>query len=156
MNGSAYLVALLFGVVAGLRTFTAPAVVAWAVYFGRLDLMGSWLSFLGNAWLRWVLTLLALSELVVDQLPSTPRRTVPVQFGGRLAMGALSGAAIGASSDQTLAGAIAGILGAVIGTLVGVRTRSRLAGALHNDHPAALIEDAVAIGGALLMGIVAL
>ena len=62
MNGSAYVAAVLFGVIAGLRTFTAPAGVTWAVYFGRLDLTGSWLAFLGNAWVRWLLTGLALSS----------------------------------------------------------------------------------------------
>ena len=155
MNGSAYLVALLFGVIAGLRTFTAPAAVAWVVHVGWLDLTGSWLAFLGNAWVRWILTLLALVELVTDQLPATPSRRVPVQFAGRLIMGTLSGAAIGASTGSALAGALAGLAGAVIGTLVGSRARARLAGAFHNDHPAALIEDAVAIGGAVLLGIAA-
>jgi uncharacterized membrane protein len=153
MNGPAYLVALLFGVIAGLRTFAAPAVVAWAVYLGRLDLMGSWLAFMGTAWARWILTVLALVELVVDQLPTTPSRTVPMQFAGRVISGALSGAVVGASVDQALGGAVAGLIGAVIGTLGGSRARARLAGAFHNDHPAALIEDVVAVGGALLLGI---
>ena len=40
-------------------------------------LSGSWLGFLANAWVRWILTLLAVVELVTDQLPSTPSRTVP-------------------------------------------------------------------------------
>jgi uncharacterized membrane protein len=147
------LVALLFGVIAGLRTFAAPAVVAWAVYLGRLDLTGNWFAFMGTAWARWILTILALGELVVDQLPTTPSRTVPMQFAGRVISGAFSGAAIGASVDQALGGALAGLNGAVIGTLGGSRARARLAGALHNDHPAALIEDVVAVGGALLLGI---
>lgn len=148
-----YLFALLLGVVAGLRTFTAPAVAAWAVHVGHLDLSGSWLAFLGSVWARWILTLLAFVELIADQLPKTPSRKVPVQFGGRLIAGALSGAAIGASADQTLGGALAGIVGAVVGTLGGSWVRARLAGAFHNDHPAALIEDVVAIGGALAIGI---
>jgi uncharacterized membrane protein len=153
MNGPSYLVALLFGVIAGLRTFTAPAVVAWAVYLGRLDLTGSPLMLLGNAWVCWLLTALALGELVIDQLPATPSRTVPMQFVGRLIMGTLSGAAIGASVDRAVEGGLAGVIGAVLGTLGGSRARARLAGALHNDHPAALIEDVVAVGGAVLLGI---
>jgi uncharacterized membrane protein len=156
MNGSAYLAALILGVMAGLRTFPALAAVAWAVHLGRLDVTGSWAGFLGNAWVRWPLTVMVFVELVVDQLPATPSRTVPPQFAGRLITGTLSGAAIGASAQHTLAGALAGLVGAVIGTLGGSRARARLAGAFHNDHPAALIEDAVAIGGAVLMiGIVA-
>jgi uncharacterized membrane protein len=41
-------------------------------------------------------------------------------------------------------------VGAVIGTLGGRQVRGALAKAFGNDHPAAFIEDAVAIGGAVL------
>lgn len=148
-----YLLALLIGIVAGLRAMTAPAIVSWAVYIGWLDLSGTWLAFFGNVWVRVILTLLALVELVTDQLPSTPSRTVPVQFGARLVMGALSGAAVGAGSGVMIGGLIAGVIGAVIGTLGGRAVRARLATAFGSDRPAALIEDVVAIGGALLIGV---
>ena len=94
---AAWLLALLIGVVAGLRTMTAPTAVSWAAHLGWLDLRGTWLAFLGYAWTPWIMTALALVELVTDQLPSTPSRTVPVQFGARLVSGALAGAAIGAA-----------------------------------------------------------
>ena len=148
-----YLLALLIGIVAGLRAMTAPAAVSWVAHLGWLDLSGSWLGFLASAWVRWILTLLALVELVTDQLPSTPSRTVPVAFGARIATGALSGAAVGAAGGQWLGGLLAGIAGAVIGTLGGRAFRARLAGAFGSDRPAAFIEDAVAIGGALLIGV---
>ena len=148
-----YLLALLIGIVAGLRAMTPPALVAWAAHLGWLDLSGSWLGFLANAWVRWILTLLAVVELVTDQLPSTPSRTVPIQFGARIATGALSGAAIGAAGGAMVGGLLAGIVGAVIGTLGGRAFRARLASAFGSDRPAAFIEDAVAIGGALLIGV---
>ncbi|HWS87704.1 MAG TPA: DUF4126 family protein [Pyrinomonadaceae bacterium] len=152
---SVYLLALLIGVVAGLRAMTAPAAVAWAAYLGWLNLGGSWLAFLGNFWVRWILTALALVELVTDQLPSTPSRTVPVQFGTRIVMGGLSGAAVGASGGSWVGGLVAGAVGAVIGTLGGRAARARLAAAFASDRPAAFVEDAVAIvGGALLIGAV--
>jgi uncharacterized membrane protein len=147
-----YLLALLIGVVAGLRTMTAPAAVSWAAHLGWLDLSGTWLAFLGGAWARWILTLLALVELVTDQLPSTPSRTVPVQFGARLVSGAVSGAAVGAAGGSWVGGLLAGVAGAVLGTLGGRAFRARLARAFGSDRPAALIEDAVAVGGALLIG----
>jgi uncharacterized membrane protein len=103
----------------------------------------------GSSWIVALLTLLAVFELVADQLPSTPSRTVPWQFGARLMTGTLSGAVVGASAGLSAAGALAGLIGAVIGTLAGSRGRARLAGAFHNDHPAALVEDVVAIGGAV-------
>lgn len=148
-----YLLALLLGLVAGLRTMTAPAMVSWAAHLGLLSLSGTWLAFFGNVWARWVLTLFALGELITDQLPSTPSRTVPVQFGARILTGALSGAAIGASNEAMIGGLIAGIIGAIIGTLGGRAFRAQLAKAFGGDRPAALIEDAVAIGGALLIGV---
>jgi uncharacterized membrane protein len=148
-----YLLALLLGLVAGLRTMTAPAMVSWAAHLGLLALSGTWLAFFGNVWARWVLTLFALGELITDQLPSLPSRTVPVQFGARILTGALSGAAIGASNEVMIGGLIAGIIGAIIGTLGGRAFRAQLAKAFGSDRPAALIEDAVAIGGALLIGV---
>ena len=158
MDGSVYLMyvlALLFGVIAGLRTFTAPAAVSWAVHLGIFDVSRSWLWFFGNGWVRWLLTLLALGELVIDQLPGTPSRRVPAQFTGRLVSAALSGAVVGATAGHTLGGAVAGGVGAVIGTLAGSRFRARLASSFHSDHRAAFVEDAIAIGGAVLVGMAA-
>ena len=147
----ACLSALLIGIVAGLRAMTAPAAVSWAASLGWLDVSGTWLAFLGRAIVRWVLTAFAVVELVTDQLPSTPSRTVPVQFGARILTGAFSGAAVGAARGAMVGGLLAGGVGAVIGTLGGRALRARLAAALGTDRPAALIEDAVAIGGALLI-----
>ncbi|WJR65355.1 DUF4126 family protein [Neorhizobium sp. CSC1952] len=146
-----YVLALLIGVVAGLRAMTAPAAVAWAAYLGWLDLSGSWLAFMGSVWAVGIFTILAIVELVTDQLPSTPSRKVPQQFGARILMGALAGAAIGTPSGGWIAGLIAGIVGAVIGTYGGAAARAGLAKSFGKDLPAALIEDAVAIVGAYLI-----
>ncbi|MGH6859088.1 MAG: DUF4126 domain-containing protein [Phyllobacterium sp.] len=143
--------ALLIGIVAGLRAMTAPAAVSWAVAFGWLDPGDGWLGLFGHAFAPWILTLLALAELVTDQLASTPSRKVPVQFGARIVMGALSGAAIGVAGGTLAGGLIAGAIGAVIGTLGGAQARGWLAARFGSDRPAALIEDAVAIVGAFLI-----
>jgi uncharacterized membrane protein len=141
-----YLLALLIGIIAGLRAMTAPAALSWAAGLGWIDVGGTWLSFLASVWTRWIFTVLALAELVRDQLPSTPARTEPVQFGTRILMGALCGAALAG-----LAGGLLGVAGAVIGTLGGRAVRARLAALFGSDPPAAFIEDAVAILGALLI-----
>jgi uncharacterized membrane protein len=146
-----YLLALLIGGVAGLRTMTAPAAVSWAAYLGWLPLQNTPLAFLGYVAVPYILTVLAIGELVADQLPKTPSRKVPVQFGARIVSGALSGAAIGAAGGVLAGGLVAGIVGAVIGTLDGAEARGRLARAFGRDMPAALIEDAVAIVGAYLI-----
>jgi uncharacterized membrane protein len=143
--------ALLIGVVAGLRAFTAPAAVSWAAYLGLLGLEDSWLAFLGYRFTPWIFTVVAVLELIGDQLPSTPSRKVPMQFITRLVMGGLSGAAIGVSGGMLVAGLMAGIVGAVIGTYGGAAVRGALARSFGRDLPAALIEDIVAVGGAFLI-----
>lgn len=139
---------LLIGIIAGLRTMMAPAAVVWAAHLGWIDLSGSWLAFLGHHWAPWIVTPLAALELVGDQLPSTPSRKVPMQFGARIASGMLAGAALGVAAGALLPGLVAGLIGAIIGTLGGAAARARMAAAFGRDMPAALIEDAVAIVGA--------
>jgi uncharacterized membrane protein len=146
-----YVLAFVIGVIAGLRAMTAFAAISWAAYFGWLGLNGSWLEFLGFVWTAPIVTVLALGELVTDQLPSTPSRTVPPQFGGRVLIGAVAGAALGVPSHVWQISALAGIVGAIAGTLVGKEFRTRLAGALKADRPAAFVEDAIAICSAALV-----
>ncbi len=50
-SGFALLLAFGIGVVTGLRSMTAPAVVVWAAHLGWMNLSGSPLAFLGSAWL---------------------------------------------------------------------------------------------------------
>ena len=59
----AYLLAFLIGIVAGLRSMTAPAAVSWASYLGRLHLGGTWLAFLSYRWTPWILSLLAVGRV---------------------------------------------------------------------------------------------
>jgi uncharacterized membrane protein len=147
----AAIVPFLIGVVAGLRTMTAPAAIAWAGWLGWLELAGTWAAFLSSPWAVGILTALALGELVTDQLPSTPSRKVPVQLAGRVASGAFSGAALGAAIGNPMFGLVAGAVGAVAGTYGGAAARARMAAALGRDRPAALIEDAVAIVAGLAL-----
>ncbi len=65
--------AFLIGIIAGLRALTAPAAVAWGAALGWFDVSQTPLAFMGYRWTPWILTLLALVELVTDQLPSTPQ-----------------------------------------------------------------------------------
>jgi uncharacterized membrane protein len=142
---------LLIGVVAGLRALTAPAAVSWAARLGWLDLAATPLAFLGYAFTPWIMTVLALGELVSDKLPTTPSRKLPAPFAGRILSGALCGGAVGAAGGALVVGAITGAIGGVIGTLGGHAFRARLATAFGRDLPAALLEDVVAVGGAALI-----
>ena len=80
------------GFVAGLRSLTAPAAVAWAAHLGWIHLDGTPLAFMGSKWTAIVFTILALVELVADQLPQTPARTAAVGLSARVVTGALTGA----------------------------------------------------------------
>lgn len=138
--------AFLVGVTGGLRAMMPLAAVAWGVRAGVVDPGGGWLAWLAAPWAPWVLTLLAVAELFGDQHPATPSRTVPMQFGTRVVTGALAGAAMTAAEEGLVGGAVAGLAGAVAGTFGGRALRARLATAFGRDRPAALIEDAIAIG----------
>jgi uncharacterized membrane protein len=128
------LLAFLMGVVAGLRSLTAPAVVAWAAHQNRLNLHNSPLSFMGSTAAVVVFTLLALVELVADLLPSTPRRTEPPGLIARIVLGGLSGAGVSASGSQSTAlGAALGMAGGIAGAFAGYEVRARLVRALTND-----------------------
>jgi uncharacterized membrane protein len=146
-----YSLAILIGLIAGLRAFMAPAAVSLGAWLGWFSLAGTPLAFMGSIWAVAAFGLLAAAELVYDKRASTPSRKAPVGFGGRLVSGALVGAAAGAAHAMLVPALVAGIVGAVIGTYGGAAVRAMLAKSFGGDLPAALIEDAIAIGGALLI-----
>jgi len=141
------------GVIAGLRSLTAPALVSWAAHLGWLDLNGSWLSFAGSKGAIIILSLLALGELVSDKLPKTPKRTNlgPLLF--RAITGGFSSMVLCASAQQPLViGTILGVAGAIAGAFAGYEIRHRLVNRFGlPDFGVALTEDIVAIGGGLLL-----
>ena len=142
------LMALLIGVVAGLRSMTAPTVVAWAAFLGWINLHSTWASWMASGITVAVLTVLAVGELITDKLPKTPARTALPVFAARIVMGGFAGAVIGAAWRWTFTALGAGVIGAVLGTLGGYHARKGLVTAINGrDLPIALLEDAVAILG---------
>ena len=65
--------------------------------------------------------------------------------------GGISGAALTAVAGSMLPGAIVGIIGAVAGTLGGHALRAHMAATFGRDRPAALLEDAIAVGAAFAL-----
>ncbi len=142
------LLALLIGFVAGLRSLTAPAVVAWAAFIGWVDLHGTWAGWMASIITVIIFTVLAVGELINDKLPKTPARTAPPIFAARIVTGGLAGAALGSWPHWTFTALGAGVIGAVLGTLGGYQARKRLVARTGGrDLPIALLEDAVAIVG---------
>lgn len=128
-------VALLFGIVAGMRTFMAPAIF----FLVR-----------GPLWAGIVLAALAVVELIGDKLPSTPARTGPLPLAFRVLSGAFVGWLVGAPVGLPLACVLLGIAGALIGTYGGYALRMKTIPSTGRIQ-SALVEDATAI----ILGIVA-
>ncbi|HZA12821.1 DUF4126 family protein [Mycobacterium sp.] len=146
------LLALLIGIVAGLRALTAPAVVSWAALLDWINLSGTWAAWVGHPVTVGILSVLAVIELVTDQLPKTPSRKTPVQFVTRIITGGFAGAVIGTAWAYIWTSLGAGVVGAVLGTLGGYELRKRLVAATGGrDLPIALLEDAVAVIGGFLI-----
>ena len=148
----AFVLAFGIGIVAGLRSLTAPAVVAWGAHLGWLNLHGSPLAFMGSTTAVAIFSLLAIGELVADKLPMTQKRTAPAPLMARIITGGLSGACLCAAAvgKSLLAGALLGGMGGVIGAFLGYGMRRRLD--LHiKDLVIAVCEDAIAIGLALFL-----
>jgi uncharacterized membrane protein len=154
MNPTEILIlAFLIGVISGLRSMTAPAVVSWAARFNWLDVHGTRLSFMGSTAAVIIFTVLALVELIADMLPTTPSRLAPAGLSARIMLGALAGSGIVLAGGQSLAfGAALGAAGGVAGAFAGHAARVGLVKALKvPDYVIALLGDAVAIGGGLLI-----
>jgi uncharacterized membrane protein len=152
---SAFSLLLSFGIgfVAGLRSLTAPAVVAWAAHEGWINLHDSPLAFMGSIWAAAIFTVLALLEFVADQLPSAPARTAAIGLSARIVTGGLTGACLAIAGGAALwLGAVAGAIGGVAGAFGGYHARVGLVRALRMpDFGVAIPEDLVAIGLALIL-----
>jgi uncharacterized membrane protein len=148
-----FVLALGIGIVAGLRSLTAPAVVAWGAYLSWLNLHGSPLAFIGSTTAVAILSVLAIGELIADKLLMIPKRTAPAPLMARIITGGLCGACLCAAAGQSLvAGALLGGIGGVVGAFLGYSIRRRLVNDLHiNDFVVAVCEDVVAVGLALFL-----
>jgi uncharacterized membrane protein len=145
--------AFAIGLLDGLRSLSAPAIVCWAARWRWIGLEHSPLAFLGVGPVPYIFTVLALGELVVDKLPNTPSRKAALGLIARIVLGGLSGAALCAAGKQSLVwGAVLGALGGVAGAFGGYAARTGLVRRLKApDIVIALLEDVVAIGGGLLV-----
>jgi len=140
--------ALGLGFAAGLRSFTPPAVVAWAAHFGWFNLNNSPLAFMGSIITVVIFSLLALFELFLDLQPQTPKRTAPFPLIARILTGGLCGACLFTASHQPwIIGAILGGIGGVIGAFAGYKIQRKLVAGLNiKDIFIAPLEDLVTIG----------
>jgi uncharacterized membrane protein len=148
-----YVFGLAFGIgiVSGLRSLSAPAVVAWGAHLGWLNLHGSPLAFMGSTTAVAIFSVLAVGELIADKLPMTPKRTAAAPLLARIVTGGLCGAGLYAAAVKSLlVGTLLGGIGGFAGAFLGYGIRKRLD--LHvNDLVVAVCEDVVAVGLALFV-----
>jgi uncharacterized membrane protein len=148
-----FLLAFAIGIVAGLRSMTAPAAASWAIRLGWWNLREPPLMYLGSPLAAIAFLLFALAELVADKLPTTPSRLSAVPLTARILMGGLSGGALLAAAGQSgLLGAVLGGVGGIAGAFLGYHVRRALTASKQvPDFVIALIEDVIAVGGAILI-----
>lgn len=148
------LLAFAIGFVAGLRSMTAPALVAWGAHLGWLNLEGTPLGFMSSSGAVNLLTILALAEFVADAMPKTPPRTAPLGLITRIITGGLSGACLSVTNGGGIGMGISfGLIGAVAGAYLGYYGRRGLVNGLKmKDIFIAIPEDIVAIAlGSLIV-----
>ena len=147
------LLAFLIGCICGLRSMTGPAVVCWGAHLGWLQLDGSKLGFLHSPISLAIFSLAAVGEIVADKLPKTPSRTMPGPLAVRCIFGAICSEALCISGGVKLLVAWPlGAVGAAAGAYAGYHVRRWLtADKGLPDILIALLEDAVAVGGGLLI-----
>ncbi|MBA3251253.1 MAG: hypothetical protein H0T66_13320 [Geodermatophilaceae bacterium] len=96
---------------------------------------------------RVVAAVLVGLELVGDKLPTAPSRLKPPILMGRLLVGGLGGAVLAQRGGRhLLLGGLLGGTGAATGAFGGFRGRQAVAGRDWPDLPAAVAEDALALG----------
>jgi len=145
-----FVAAILIGVASGLRAMTGPAVASLAARYYGLPLWGTQLGFMSSQVAAIVLPIFAVLEFIYDLLPFAGSRTAVGPLLARIFTGALSGACVAVGGGGSItAGAVAGGLGGVAGCYGGYAARKAAIRAI-GGIPAALVEDVVAIGLAVL------
>ncbi len=152
-KGDVLLGAIGLGAVAGMRSMTPPALLSRAASRGGIPgIEGTPFAPLASTGISRLLTVLAAGEIFADKLPFVPDRTSVPSLTGRLATGALVGAALFSAHGRR--GTTGGAFGAVSSLAAsylsfylrsGAQERFGLPGPLLG-----LVEDAVALSIGLL------
>ncbi|HEX8138171.1 MAG TPA: DUF4126 family protein [Pyrinomonadaceae bacterium] len=110
-----YVKAICMGVVAGMRSISAPAFVSH--YLARKEskeLADSPFGLMGSQRVAQALKIAAAGEMVADKLPVIPDRIAPGPLAARILSGALCGASLcTAEGKRARVGAMCGALSAV-------------------------------------------
>lgn len=151
-GGDGLLAAGAWGAVAGMRTFSAPALLSmgWAGRRRPLAPGSVERAFRGRA-APWLLGALAAFELAADQWPGLQARIAPPSLLGRVLSGALVGSALGRGRARR--GVIAIAAGSAALSAFASYWLRRAANRRLPNSVSGLLEDALVLGagGALAM-----
>jgi uncharacterized membrane protein len=148
-----YAGAAMLGLLAGMRTMSAPVLISRVARSGALASPGSKLAFLNSHSAASATALLALGELVADKVPKLPARTKAGPLTARAVSGAFAGAVLCAARKRSpWLGALCGAAGAVAGAFAAQHLRHAIKDGLGvPDAVVAVAEDAVVAGGGWLI-----
>ena len=138
--------ALALGWTAGMRSASAPALLAHTLASGRPPRRNP-ARLLAAPAPRRLLALAAGGEMIADKLPFIPARTTLMPLLGRAASGALVGTAVAAARrSDPLVGVLAGVVGAVAGSFVMEAARREVGVRLDLPDPmVAVVEDGLTL-----------
>ena len=133
------------GAATGLRSMTGLALASRELAgrpAGHADALRDWLA---DDTVSYVLTGLAIGEIVADKLPELPDRVDPAPLAARGIIGAAIGALAG-GEEHWVAGAVLGAVASVASAWVGWAVRKEAGWATGLPDPLiAVIEDAIAV-----------
>ena len=142
--------ALGLGAIAGMRSMAAPAILSRSVVEGRgASLENTPYAALGSPRVSRALRVLEIGELIVDKLPVLPDRTSLPPLLGRVASGALVGAALLASGGRwPVMGGALGAVSAMTAAYAAERVRKQITQRLGLPNVVAgLLEDGIVLFG---------
>ncbi|MDP9427196.1 MAG: DUF4126 family protein [Actinomycetota bacterium] len=145
--------AIGLGAVAGIRSMTPPALLSRAASRGEIEgIEGSPFGFLASPRVANLLTVLALGEILADKLPFSPDRISAPGLAGRLATGALVGAALfSADGRRGASGGAIGALSSLAASYLSYYARTGTQQRFGLPNPAGgILEDMVALSIGLL------
>jgi uncharacterized membrane protein len=152
MMPGTYFKAICMGVVAGMRSMSAPAFTSdYLVRQNSETLANSPFGLMGSTRAANVLKVAAMGELVFDKLPGVPARVSTGPLVARILSGALCGASLCTVEGKRVeSGAIAGGLAAIGSAYAFYHLRREIGeGTNVPDAVLGLAEDAIVIGSAL-------
>lgn len=143
-----YLQVIGAGLLAGMRTMAAPALLSNQLAGAPLEEKNAPLGVLSSSRANTAFRLLAIGELVGDKLPTTPARTQLPSLIARSVSGALVGATINNVKGRSpVVGATVGGAAAIVGTYASYHLRRTLKNTLPVPDPVlGAMEDVLVMG----------